>query len=213
VLALCDIDQAATEPPPSADSERMERREVDEIIPVAPEPVSAEVAAGTVEAVRRGKATEPEAIGEESVAGPAHFMRSGNSFLGDYISYNDKLGPDPRTVSITVVADHLCRIIEVEGPMIAKRAYDIYLRGCGIRRLGARTAVPRSAPKTRVIDPLQHKQPRVKLVRVRSTMHVWFDFALAELIALAPNVGFKLGSIHRHLPFSRCGTTPRPAAQ
>src|SRR5205085_3239874 len=27
-------------------------------------------------------------------------------------------------------------IIEVEGPVIAKRAYDIYLRGCGIRRLG-----------------------------------------------------------------------------
>jgi hypothetical protein len=109
---------------------------VDEIIPVAPEPVSAEVAGGTVEAVRRGEATEPEAIGEESVAGPAHFMRSGNSFLGDYISCNDKLGPDPRTVNITVVTDHLCRIIEVEGPMIAKRAYDIYLRGCGIRRLG-----------------------------------------------------------------------------
>jgi very-short-patch-repair endonuclease len=122
------IDQAAAEPPPSADSERMERREVEEIIPVAPEPVSAEVAAGTVEAVRRGEATEPDAIGEESVAGPAHFMRSGNSFLGDYISYNDKLGPDPRTVNITVVADHLCRIIEVEGPMIAKRAYYLFAR-------------------------------------------------------------------------------------
>jgi hypothetical protein len=43
---------------------------------------------------------------------------------------------------------------------------------------------------------LQHEQPRVKLVRVRSTMHVWFDFALAKLIALAPKVGFKLGFIH-----------------
>jgi hypothetical protein len=32
-----------------------------------------------------------------------------------------------------MVADSLCRIIEVEGPMVAKRAYDIYLRGCGIR--------------------------------------------------------------------------------
>lgn len=29
-------------------------------------------------------------------------------------------------------------------------------------------------------------------------MHVWLDFALAKLIALAPKVGFKLGSIHRH---------------
>jgi hypothetical protein len=54
----------------------------------------------------------------------------------DYVSYRDQAGPDPRTVSVGVVADNLCRIIEVEGPMIAKRAYDIYLRGCGIRRLG-----------------------------------------------------------------------------
>jgi|HubBroStandDraft_2_1064218.scaffolds.fasta_scaffold13627_1 hypothetical protein len=29
-------------------------------------------------------------------------------------------------------------------------------------------------------------------------MHVWFDFALAKLIALAPKVGFKLASIHRN---------------
>ena len=130
------IDQAAAEPPPPADSGRMERREVDEIIPVAPEPVSAEVAADPAEVVRSLDDPEREAVGEESSAGPADIMRSGNSFLGDYISYRDRPGPDPRTVSITVVADHLCRIIEVEGPMIAKRAYDIYLRGCGIRRLG-----------------------------------------------------------------------------
>ena len=30
----------------------------------------------------------------------------------------------------------LGRIIDVEGPMLAKRAYDIYLRGCGIQKLG-----------------------------------------------------------------------------
>jgi hypothetical protein len=29
-------------------------------------------------------------------------------------------------------------------------------------------------------------------------MHVWFDFALAKLIALAHKVGFKLASIHRN---------------
>ncbi len=34
------------------------------------------------------------------------------------------------------MADGLCRIIDVEGPMLAKRSYDIYLRGCGIRRMG-----------------------------------------------------------------------------
>jgi len=49
--------------------------------------------------------------------------------------YDGPAEPDPRTVSAGVIADGLCRIIEREGPMIAKRAYDIYLRGCGIRRL------------------------------------------------------------------------------
>jgi hypothetical protein len=44
--------------------------------------------------------------------------------------------PNPRTAATALVADNLCRIIEVEGPMLAKHAYDIYLRGCGIRRLG-----------------------------------------------------------------------------
>jgi len=30
----------------------------------------------------------------------------------------------------------IVRIVEVEGPVVAKRAYDIYLRSCGIRRMG-----------------------------------------------------------------------------
>src|SRR6516162_4330532 len=54
---------------------------------------------------------------------------------------------------------------------------------------------------------LQHNQPVIKLVRARSKMHVGFDFALALQVA------FKLGSVHRHLPFSRCGTIRRPAAR
>jgi hypothetical protein len=37
---------------------------------------------------------------------------------------------------LVAVADGLCRIIQIEGPITAKRAYDIYLRGCGIKRLG-----------------------------------------------------------------------------
>ena len=64
----------------------------------------------------------------------------------DYVVFNGGAGPDPRTVATTVVVDGFCRIIEVEGPMLAKRAYDLYLRGCGIRRLGGelRTALNRA---------------------------------------------------------------------
>src|SRR4029077_12447997 len=77
----------------------------------------------------------------------------------------------------------------------------------------ARTVGAASSPKDQRDRSLQHKHPRVKLVYVCTTMHVWFDLALAKLIAFAPNVRFKLGSVHRHPPVLRRGTTPRPAAR
>ena len=54
----------------------------------------------------------------------------------DYAEYAGPAGNDPRSVSATAVSEGLTRIIEVEGPVVAKRAYDIYLRGCGIKRMG-----------------------------------------------------------------------------
>ena len=123
------IDEAAAEPPPPAES--MERREVDEIIPVANNAVG--IGAGTEPAVLAQSFGDKE---QDVALEEAAVIRSNNALLGDYVLYHDQVGPDPRTVSVGVVADNLCRIIDVEGPMLAKRAYDIYLRGCGIRRLG-----------------------------------------------------------------------------
>jgi hypothetical protein len=54
-----------------------------------------------------------------------------------YAEYSGMAGGDPRIVSLGEVADGLCRIIEVEGPVIARRAYATYLRACGIKRMGA----------------------------------------------------------------------------
>jgi hypothetical protein len=131
------IDQAAAEPPPPADGQSMERREVDEIIAIAPtRPVPADTDAHSAEIVENIADRKPETADDVGAHAPADVTRSTNSVLGDYVSYRDRPGPDPRTVGLSVVADNLCRIIEVEGPIIAKRAYDIYLRGCGIRRLG-----------------------------------------------------------------------------
>ncbi|MGB9104905.1 MAG: hypothetical protein WCC59_09110, partial [Terriglobales bacterium] len=45
-------------------------------------------------------------------------------------------GNDPRSVNEHGVSEGIVRIVEVEGPVVAKRAYDIYLRGCGIKRMG-----------------------------------------------------------------------------
>ena len=56
--------------------------------------------------------------------------------LRPYPEFQGQTGPDPRNADSIQVAEGLCRIIQCEGPMLAKRAYDIYLRGCGIRRMG-----------------------------------------------------------------------------
>ena len=53
-----------------------------------------------------------------------------------YVSFDGDAGPDPRLGDVARVAEGLLRIVEVEGPMLVKRSYDIYLRGCGIRKMG-----------------------------------------------------------------------------
>ena len=53
-----------------------------------------------------------------------------------YPAFEGSAGPDPRNASAAQVADGLFGIIRVEEPMLVKRAYDIYLRACGIRRMG-----------------------------------------------------------------------------
>jgi len=105
------IDEGAAEPPPAAKTARVEREEADEII--APR--------------------EQRLINHDD---DAAIGKKAETPLGPYVSYNGVAGPDPRTTSVGVVADGLIRVIEVEGPMLAKRAYDVYLRGCGIKRLG-----------------------------------------------------------------------------
>lgn len=53
-----------------------------------------------------------------------------------YVSFEGKAGSDPRGAQAIQIGEGLCRIISAEGPMLAKRAYDIYLRGCDVRRMG-----------------------------------------------------------------------------
>ncbi len=63
-------------------------------------------------------------------------LKQPRDFLAPYASFEGQAGPDPRSANLLQVSDGLCRIIEQEGPILAKRAYDVYLRGCGIRRMG-----------------------------------------------------------------------------
>lgn len=56
--------------------------------------------------------------------------------FGEYSSYSGPSAIDPRNADLIVISEGIVRIVEVEGPVVAKRVFDIYLRGCGIRRMG-----------------------------------------------------------------------------
>ena len=62
--------------------------------------------------------------------------RVANLPFSDYVEYTGPPGNDPRSLNTHMLAEGIVGIIEVEGPVIAKRVYDIYLRGCGIKRMG-----------------------------------------------------------------------------
>ena len=53
-----------------------------------------------------------------------------------YTAFEGRAGPDPRHSTPAQVAEGLCRIIDIEGPMLARRAYNLYLHGNGISRMG-----------------------------------------------------------------------------
>ncbi|MFA4947865.1 MAG: AAA domain-containing protein [Candidatus Krumholzibacteriia bacterium] len=75
-------------------------------------------------------------LGREQVLVPSVRLRNGSLSFSEYLEYSGSPGNDPRSVNMIVVSEGIVRIVEVEGPVVAKRTYDIYLRGCGIRRMG-----------------------------------------------------------------------------
>jgi hypothetical protein len=56
--------------------------------------------------------------------------------LPEYKYYTGPACHDPRYTNPYQIAEDLLKIIEIEGPIQIKRAFDIYLRSCGIKRLG-----------------------------------------------------------------------------
>lgn len=60
----------------------------------------------------------------------------GGVFLSEYTHYPGPACHDPRTTSQPQIADDLLNIVKAEGPVQVKRAFDIYLRSCGIKRMG-----------------------------------------------------------------------------
>ncbi len=89
-----------------------------------------------VEARLHPSTGDGDLLGRAQVIVTSVNTRDANLPFSDYVEYAGPPGHDPRSVNAHAVAEGIIRIVEVEGPMIAKRAYDIYLRGCGIRRMG-----------------------------------------------------------------------------
>ena len=112
------IDEVAAEPPPPVDSQSIERREIDEVIGVDSPQVETEAGdlSTPTEFPQRGAGSNGVTERAQTVA------RSTDPLLADYVFYSNRAGPDPRTDTVGMVAEGLCRIIEVEGPMLAKRA-------------------------------------------------------------------------------------------
>ncbi len=130
------VDEAAAEPPPPVDNVREENKEIEEVIPVEPQPETPIDPQRSLSRAARMVDTASNFFGlGKSITAPAP-SQSASTLFASYVAYEGPANEDPRTVNVGTVSEGLCRIVEVEGPMIAKRAYDVYLRGCGIKRMG-----------------------------------------------------------------------------
>jgi very-short-patch-repair endonuclease len=58
-------------------------------------------------------------------------------FYESYSTYNSGGLDDPRSASTVKIIQGLCEIVAAEGPMLARVAYERYLKSCGISRLGS----------------------------------------------------------------------------
>lgn len=55
-----------------------------------------------------------------------------------YVRFQGQISADPRNMYVGTlnIAKELFQVIDAEAPVLVKRAYDVYLRACGIQRMG-----------------------------------------------------------------------------
>jgi len=63
-------------------------------------------------------------------------LRDGGVPLAPYREFSGPAGRDPRYAMLSEVSEGMVQIAAVEGPMLAKRVCDVYLRGCNVKRMG-----------------------------------------------------------------------------
>jgi len=97
---------------------------------------SARVDAPPVEAQQPLSTGDGELLDRKRVLVSPVRSQVANLPFSTYVEYTGPPGKDPYSVNAHILSESIVGIIEVEGPVIAKRVYDIYLRGCGIKRMG-----------------------------------------------------------------------------
>ncbi|NDD13592.1 MAG: hypothetical protein EB072_13330 [Betaproteobacteria bacterium] len=65
-----------------------------------------------------------------------HSAVNTKTVLAEYVGFRGPPCHDPRTSRREQIAEGLKSIVLAEGPVQVKRAFDIYLRSCGIKRMG-----------------------------------------------------------------------------
>lgn len=78
--------------------------------------------------------TESHPVTQSAVS--SHSVSKGELKLSEYTIYQGPACHDPRVTNQAQVAEDLLGIVSVEGPVQVKRAFDIYLRSCGVKRMG-----------------------------------------------------------------------------
>lgn len=96
---------------------------------VQPEQAPSFVSEGVEEAVTEAIRSEPT---NEANANTAKTILK----LAEYTHFAGPACHDPRTTNKQQIAEDLLGIIKTEGPVQVKRAFDIYLRSCSIKRMG-----------------------------------------------------------------------------
>jgi very-short-patch-repair endonuclease len=128
-----DPDLPSTDPAPSFDRSIGGRElERESGIPTKSQALSTPVAPRPPDSVLDSYQSENE-IGDSETIG---VVSPEGVTCAPYVVFEGEAGPDPRDASRDQIAEGLRRIIAVEGPMLAKRAYHGYLRGCGLSKLG-----------------------------------------------------------------------------